>query len=60
MKDTGFIIIMLGILVVFVSVIFASALKEKIASDLIIDMAQRGYIQTIKDNRTLWIKDEKN
>ena len=58
MKDLEIVIIALGILVLFISIIFASVLKEKIATDLILDMAGRGYIQKVEGERTLWIKDE--
>lgn len=58
MKDLEIVIIALGILILFVSIVFASVLREKIATDLILDMAARGYIQKIEGEKTLWIKDE--
>lgn len=57
MKDVEIVIIALGIIVLFISIIFASVLKEKIATDLILDMAARGYIQKIEGEKTLWTKE---
>lgn len=58
MKDPDVVIVIVCIFVLFISIILSSVLKEKIATDLILDMAERGYIQKIKGERTLWIKDE--
>lgn len=41
--------------VTFGSLIF----KESLRSDLIKDMAERGYYQKIVKDKVLWVKDEK-
>jgi hypothetical protein len=61
MKETSFdIIIMVGLVGTFIAVLSFISLKDKIKAELTVDMAKMGYVQIIKDNEILWVKDEKN
>lgn len=61
MKETTFdVIIMVGLLGTFILVLSFISLKDKIKADLTVDMAKMGYVQIIKDDKVLWVKDEKN
>ena len=54
------LIIFLTSMIFFVGLIWGSAiLSEKIAADLVKDMANMGYYQKIEDGKIIWVKDKR-
>lgn len=47
-------------MIFFIGLIWGSSiLSEKIAADLVKDMANMGYYQKIEDGKVLWVKDKR-
>ena len=59
MNVKKFLILSLSGIFVLVLIISAGVLSEKIASDLVMDMAKMGYYQKIEDGKILWVRDKR-
>lgn len=59
MTDKHFVLFVLSAMFLFFLIFFGEMVSQKIRADLVVDMAERGYIQEEIDGKLLWVKDKK-
>jgi hypothetical protein len=59
MPDRYFLLFIAAVMFLFFLIFCGEMVSQKIKADLIVDMAERGYLQEEIDGKILWLKDEK-
>lgn len=59
MSDRYFLLFIAAVMFLFFLIFCGEMVSQKIRADLIVDMAERGYIQEEIGGKLLWIKDKK-
>ena len=59
MPDRYFLLFIASAMFLFFLIFCGEMISQKIRADLVVDMAERGYIQEEIDGKLLWVKDKK-
>lgn len=59
MNDKFFLLFVATSMFLFLLIFCGEMVSQKIRADLIVDMAERGYLQEEINGKILWVKDKK-